>query len=121
MFISCYRTNPSSLSFDVRTLFEPEGQWRRNTLSKQSFFFFFFFFFFGGGGGGQAIDHKQCLPPKPPPPKKKKKKKLSPQSIPAPLLKGYVILIFCIDTCFISTAAASRGVNKIWFAWPVFL
>ena len=44
-------------------------QWRRNTLSKQSFFFFFFFF----GGGGQAIDHKQCLPS--PPQKKRGEKK----------------------------------------------
>ena len=45
------------------------SQWRRNTLSKQSF----------GGGGGEAIDHKQCLPP-PPPQKKKKKKKPSVSS-----------------------------------------
>ena len=77
MFISCYRTNPSSLSFDVPTLFEPEGHVapEHSEQTKLLLFFFFFFFFSFFFWGGQAIDHKQCLPPKPPPQKKKKKKK----------------------------------------------
>ena len=57
-----------------------EDQWRRKALSKQSM----------GGGGGQVIDHKQWLTPPPPPPHNA----LSPQSLPAPLMR-----IKCIAHC----------------------